>query len=164
MKNNEPLAEKVRAAMRRTASGVAVLATGGVEGRAGITVSTLCSLSLEPPSVIACVHRDSRALGPIFANGRFSANILAEGQEHIAEAFAGFVPELRRNPFAAGRWRDHDGVPRLNETVAFFSCRLADDHAFGTHRIVIGEILDVEATDKPPLLYADRRFHNLSAA
>lgn len=162
--NDKHLAEEVRAAMRRTASGVSVLATDGVSGRAGLTVSTLCSLSLEPPSVIACIHRESRALARIFANGCFSANILAEGQENIAEAFAGFVPELRENPFLSGHWHDREGVPQLQGSVAFFSCRLAGDHAFGTHRIIIGEILDVEATDKAPLLYADRSFHNLSAA
>ena len=63
------LADRFRETMRRTASGVAVLTTDGEAGRAGITVSTLCSLSMEPPSVIACVHRDNRALETIIKNG-----------------------------------------------------------------------------------------------
>ncbi|MFN3351840.1 flavin reductase family protein, partial [Pseudorhodoplanes sp.] len=93
------LADRFRDTMRRTASGVAVLTTDGVGGRAGVTVSTLCSLSMEPPSVIACVHRDSRALEIILRNGVFVANVLAEDQEHVAKAFAGMIPELRDNRF-----------------------------------------------------------------
>ena len=162
--NADTLAETVRHAMRRTASGVAVLATDGPGGLAGVTVSTLCSLSLEPPSVIACVHAESRALPPVLENGAFSANILAEGQEAIAAAFAGFLPEHRENRFGAGEWSHANGLPRLEGAVASFACRLADHHRFGTHSILIGEIFDVAATDAAPLIYADRTFRSLSAA
>jgi flavin reductase (DIM6/NTAB) family NADH-FMN oxidoreductase RutF len=160
----QPLADRVRAAMRRTASSVAVLATDGPAGRAGVTISTLCSLSLEPPSVIACVHRDSRALGPVLANGAFSANILAEGQSDVATAFAGLDPHYRDNRFAAGSWHVADGLPRLEGAVASFACRIAVTHEFGTHLILIGEIEDVRETDNPPLIYADRTFQRLTAA
>jgi flavin reductase (DIM6/NTAB) family NADH-FMN oxidoreductase RutF len=158
------LAENVRSAMRRTASGVAVLATDGPGGLAGVTISTLCSLSLEPPSVIACVHRDSRAIPPVLANGLFSANILSEGQEHVASAFAGFIPEHKDDRFGAGHWVTANGVPRLEGSVASFLCHLADRHAFGTHVILIGRIFDVTASANLPLIYADRSFHNLTPA
>ncbi len=156
------LAENVRAAMRRTASGVAVLATDGPSGLAGVTVSTLCSLSLEPPSVIACVHRDSRTLPPVLANGAFSANILAHGQEEVASAFAGFLPQPKEHRFHIGDWTTVDGIPRLDGTVASFLCRLADSHAFGTHVILIGRIFDVTSSANSPLIYADRSFHSLT--
>ena len=66
------LADRFRESMRRTASGVAILTTDGARGRAGVTVSTLCSLSMEPPSVIACVHRDNRALDTILISREFT--------------------------------------------------------------------------------------------
>jgi flavin reductase (DIM6/NTAB) family NADH-FMN oxidoreductase RutF len=160
---SETLADAVRSAMRCTASGVAILATDGREGRAGVTVSTLCSLSLEPPSVIACVHKDSRTLRTVLANGVFSANILAEGQEAVASAFAGAFTD-HQDRFGTGSWADLDGLPRLEGAVASFACRLADSHSFGTHVILIGEIFDVAATSNPPLIYADRAFHSLTAA
>jgi flavin reductase (DIM6/NTAB) family NADH-FMN oxidoreductase RutF len=162
--DRDRLAETVRSAMRRTASGVAVLATDGPSGRAGMTVSTLCSLSLEPPSVIVCVHGESRALRSVLANGAFSANILAEGQEAIASAFAGLVPDFEPNRFGAGNWLSDGGLPRLEGAVASFACRLADSHSFGTHLILIGEIFDVAATENAPLIYADRSFRTLTAA
>lgn len=66
-----------REAMRLTALGVAVLTTDGEAGRAGVTVSTFQSFSMEPPSVLACIHCESRNLEAILKNGIFAANVLA---------------------------------------------------------------------------------------
>lgn len=160
----DPIADHVRAAMRRTASGVTVLATDGPAGLAGVTISTLCSLSLEPPSVIACVHRDSRAIPAVLENGVFSANILSEEQSGVAAVFAGLDPAYREDRFAAGVWENADGLPHLAGAVASFACRLADTHRFGSHVILIGEIYAVTASEASPLIYSDRAFRTLSAA
>src|SRR5262245_36115085 len=157
------LQERFRAAMRGTASGVAVLATDGSAGRAGVTVSTLCSLSLEPPSVIACVHRDSRALGRIMSNKLFAANVLAEDQREIAEIFAepnlGF--EIR---FALGAWQTlSTGAPVLEGAIASFDCRLASTFDFGSHRILIGEVVELAARQTTPLVYSGRMFQRIRA-
>jgi flavin reductase (DIM6/NTAB) family NADH-FMN oxidoreductase RutF len=158
------LADRFRDTMRRTASGVAVLTTDGAAGRAGVTVSTLCSLSMEPPSVIACVHRDNRTLDIILRNGFFAANVLAGDQEHVAKAFAGLIPELRDDRFASGAWLTAaTGAPLLQGSLASFDCRTASTHDFGTHRILIGEVVDLVSSDGDPLLFADRSFHRLAA-
>ena len=159
------LAPRFRDAMRRTASGVAVLATDGPAGRLGVTVSTLCSLSLEPPSVIACVHRLSRTLPAILENGVFTANVLAEDQGRVAEAFAGQIPEFKHDRFAAANWlKLVSGAPALENALAVFDCRLGATFDYGSHRIVIGEILDLTCRDVGPLVYSDRSFRQLQAA
>jgi len=158
------LADRFRDTMRRTASGVAVLTTDGTAGRAGVTVSTLCSLSMEPPSVIACVHRDNRTLDAILKNGCFVANVLAVHQERVAKAFAGLIPELRDDRFASGDWRlAATGAPLLQGSLASFDCRTASTHDFGTHCILIGEVVEIISGDGDPLLFADRSFHRLAA-
>lgn len=158
------LTERFRETMRRTASGVAVLTTDGAAGRAGVTVSTFCSLSMEPPSVIACVHRDNRALDVILKNGAFAANVLAGDQERVAKAFAGLIPELRDDRFASGHWQAAaTGAPILKGALASFDCRTASTMDFGTHRILIGEVLDIAGGSGDPLLFADRSFHRLAA-
>jgi flavin reductase (DIM6/NTAB) family NADH-FMN oxidoreductase RutF len=160
----EPLADRFRDTMRRTVSGVAVLTTDGCAGRAGITVSTLCSLSMEPPSVIACVHRRNPALDVILKNGSFAANVLAGDQEHVAKTFAGLIPELREDRFASARWLTAvTGSPLLQGSLAAFDCHTASTHDFGTHRILIGEVVDIVSGDGHPLLFADRNFHRLAA-
>jgi flavin reductase (DIM6/NTAB) family NADH-FMN oxidoreductase RutF len=151
--------------MRRTASGVAVVTTDGPHGRAGVTVSTFCSLSMEPPSVIAAVHRDSRALPTLLANGVFTANALAQDQRRVAESFAGQIPELRDDRFGAGRWfAMTTGAPALHDALANFDCRVAQTFDFGSHRILVGEVVDVAARTSMPLVYADRSFCRVIAA
>jgi flavin reductase (DIM6/NTAB) family NADH-FMN oxidoreductase RutF len=130
-----------------------------------VTISTFCSLSLEPPSVIACVHRDSRALEKIFSNGVFVANVLADDQEVVAKTFAGLNPELREDRFASGRWQTlASGAPVLLGALASFDCRIAKPFDFGTHRIIVGEVIDVAGRGGDPLLFADRSFRRLLAA
>jgi flavin reductase (DIM6/NTAB) family NADH-FMN oxidoreductase RutF len=160
-----PIAERFRAAMRRTASGVAILTTDGAAGRAGVTISTLCSLSMEPPSVIACVHQDARALETLLANGVFAANALTDDQSRVAQAFAGQIPELREDRFGAGIWRTlATGAPMLDGALASFDCRIAEAFAFGTHRILVGEVVAVADGAGGPLVFSDRNFRRLAAA
>jgi flavin reductase (DIM6/NTAB) family NADH-FMN oxidoreductase RutF len=154
-----------RAAMGRTAAGVTVVTTDGEAGRVGVTVSTLCSLSLEPPSVLFCIHRESRALPFLIANGVFAANILAAEQQRVADSFAGLIPELREDRFRAGTWdRRITGAPLLHGALCRFDCRVASVFDFGSHRIVAGEVLDVETGTGEPLVYSDRAYRRLHAA
>ena len=159
------LAEQFRESMRRTASGVAILTTDGAAGRAGLTVSTFCSLSMEPPSVIACVHQDNRALQILLANGVFAASVLATDQERIALTFAGQIPELRNDRFGVAAWRTLEtGAPILEGALACFDCRVAEGVNFGTHRILVGEVVALATSLGEPLVFADRNFRKLAAA
>jgi flavin reductase (DIM6/NTAB) family NADH-FMN oxidoreductase RutF len=149
--------------MRRTASGVAVLATDGPAGRSGLTVSTLCSLSMEPPSVIVCIHRNSRSLPVILKNAVFTANALAEDQARIARGFAGQMPELREDRFAVGTWNTlSTGAPALVDAAAAFDCRVSAIFDYGSHRIIVGEVMDLIMGETNPLVHSNRTFYPLS--
>jgi flavin reductase/cob(II)yrinic acid a,c-diamide reductase len=153
-----------RDAMRMTASGVAVVTTDGEAGRAGVTVSSLCSLSMEPPSVVFSVHRDNRGLEKLLANGVFVANVLSDAQERVASSFAGLIPELRDNRFLAGDWSELlTGAPALDGALCNFDCRVASVFDFGSHRIVAGEVLNVRNLAALPLIFSDRTFRRLAA-
>jgi flavin reductase (DIM6/NTAB) family NADH-FMN oxidoreductase RutF len=158
-------ATEFRDAMSTTATGVTVITTDGKAGRAGVTVSTLCSLSLEPPSVILCIHRDSRALPALFENGVFVANVLACGQERVADTFAGRIAELRDDRFASGEWQNLiTGAPALVGAVCAFDCQVAQVFDFGSHRIIAGIVVGMAQTDSAPLVHAQRAYQRLRAA
>jgi flavin reductase (DIM6/NTAB) family NADH-FMN oxidoreductase RutF len=157
----EAIKSEFRDAMRRTASGVTVVTTDGPGGRGGLTVSTLCSLSLEPCSVIACVNLQSATLAAIRENGVFAASILADHQAAVAEAFAGGAPAEQR--FGFGDWHPVlTGSPVLEGALASFDCRLVDTHDFGSHCIIIGEVHATMHSDAQPLIHAQRRYHRLA--
>jgi len=154
------LVDRFRDAMRRTAAGVAVVTTHGPAGRGGITVSSFCSLSLEPPAVLVCIRRDSSTLARIVQNGLLAVNVLAEDQADLAAAFATpATPHERR--FSLGEWATGTGGPVLHGAVAHFDCKLAHIHDYGSHTIVIGEVADAVSHDARPLIYAEQGFHRL---
>jgi flavin reductase (DIM6/NTAB) family NADH-FMN oxidoreductase RutF len=155
--------DRLRVAMRRIAASVGILATDGTAGRAGLTVSSFCSLSLEPPSLLCAVHGRSRALETLMTNGVFTANFLSEGQSRVADVFAGRVAELRDLRFSAGEWDTMvTGAPALVDAVCTFDCRIAATFEFGTHRIVAGEIVTFRIGPRRPLLYYERGYQRLA--
>lgn len=157
------LGERFRSAMRGTASGVAVIATDGPAGRRGVTISTFASLSVEPPSVVACIHKDSQALSAILANSIFAANVLAVKQVGVAKAFAGQMPELRENRFASGQWRKlSTGAPVLEDAVASFDCKVSEAITINTHSILIGQVVELAAGKSAPLVFSDCTFQSVS--
>lgn len=154
-----------RQAMGLTASGVTVVTTDGEAGRGGVTVSSLCSLSMEPPSVLFCLNKGSRVLPTLTANGVFAANILAHDQHRVADSFAGLIPELREDRFKVAEWDAlHTGSPVLRGALCRFDCRIASVFEFGTHHIIAGEVLAVESLETKPLVYSNRGYHKLQAA
>ena len=151
------LAADVRLAMRRTAAGVAIVTTRRDGAPAGVTVSSFGSLSLEPPSVLVCLNGESRTLDAIRASGSFAANVLADDQTDLAEVFSGTLSGEAR--FAHGEWVElSTGAPVLNGALATFDCRLAKTFEFGTHHIIVGEVLAVKVGDARPLVYHARTY------
>jgi flavin reductase (DIM6/NTAB) family NADH-FMN oxidoreductase RutF len=145
--------------MRRTASGVSVVTTDGAAGRAGVTVSAVCSVSLEPPSVLACVYGRSAVIEKVQRNRGFCINILGDDQHPVAECFAGRVPALREDRFACAGWhRLATGAPALDDAIASLDCQLTGELPFGSHVILIGTVLACDGRERAPLIYTNRGY------
>ena len=81
---------RFRQGMRCLAGSVTVVALQGVGGTLlGVTATAVCSLSAEPPSLIACINKASLLASGLKRDAMFSVNILSEHQEDIASAFGG---------------------------------------------------------------------------
>lgn len=157
--------ELFRQAMRRTAASVAVVTTDGPAGPAGLTVSSLCSLSITPPALIFCVSTTSRTLSTLTTNGVFAANFLSEDQSLIADVFAGLSPEFAERRFAVGTWSSiATGSPVLVGALCTFDCRVNQTFEVNTHRVVIGEVIHVSSADAEPLVFSDRKYWRLAVA
>lgn len=144
------------AAMRRAATGVTVVTTDGRAGRFGVTVSAMCSVSVEPPSVLACMHGASPVVEAIRRNGCFCVNLLQGAQSLIADCFAGRIERLRDDRFACADWsRLATGAPALVDALASFDCWLTNEVAFGSHRILLGTVEACAARDGDALVYSN---------
>ncbi|MEE2951182.1 cob(II)yrinic acid a,c-diamide reductase [Fulvimarina manganoxydans] len=152
-----------RAAMRRFAASVCLVTTDGPAGRRGVTVTSSCSVSDDPPTLLVCLNTSSPLNQRFEENGCFALNVLGHHDEKLARAFAGegkLEPEER---FALGDWETHEsGAPILKSAPVAFDCRLIDTKMVATHRIIIGEVVSVSSGAlSPSLVYLDRAWRAL---
>lgn len=76
-----------RDAMRHWATGVAVITTRSPLGPHGMTVNSVLSVSLDPPTLLISLKRGSRTQGVVERTGRFTVNVLTAGQHALADRF-----------------------------------------------------------------------------
>jgi len=147
--------ELYRAIMRHQAGAVAVIAVGERGARTGLTATAICSLSDDPPTILACVRRTASAHGVILRRGVFSVNLLASDQQDVAERFSGSLGIFGKKRFAGHRWTTLvTGAPVLQGALASLDCRLEEQHGFATHSIFIGSVIDgCVRAEAQPLLY-----------
>ena len=140
-----------RAAMAALPTGVTVVAAGGADGPAGATANAVCSLSIEPMLMLACLDRGSRTLLAVQAADRFGISVLHAGQEEIARAFATKAPVAEK--WAGVAWSARDGIPAIDDALLWIACDLRDVIAAGDHVIVTGEVRDLEIGKGDPLVF-----------
>jgi flavin reductase (DIM6/NTAB) family NADH-FMN oxidoreductase RutF len=140
-----------RAAMGMLPTGVTVVSAAGPDGPAGATANAVCSLSIEPMLMLACLDRGSRTLLAVQAANRFGISVLHAGQEEIARTFATKAPVAYKWEGVA--WSERDGIPAIDDALAFVACDLRDVIAGGDHVIVTGEVKALETSEGDPLVF-----------
>jgi flavin reductase (DIM6/NTAB) family NADH-FMN oxidoreductase RutF len=150
-----------KAAMRRFATGVAVVTTVYADRIHGFTANAFASVSAEPPTVLICVNRNARAHPLISASQCFCVNILASEQRVLAEQFAGGEPQTR---FDGVAYRfGPSGSPILAGTLAYVDCTLGEEMTAGTHTIFLGNVIEAGDREGDPLGYYDRHYRDFGA-
>jgi flavin reductase len=153
------------AAMRRAASGVSIVTTTGPAGRAGVTVSAMCSVAADPPTLLACIHHKCAAAEKIVENGGFCVNLVAEDQQHLAEWFGGLRPPPDGDRFAGAVWHDLGGNGlALDGAIAALDCELVQAQRVATHYVMIGAPRRIRTGDGAALIYVNRSFAVARAA
>ena len=146
-------------AMRRAVSGVSIVTTSGDLGRYGLTVSSMTSVSAEPPMLLVCVNKSSVAHDAIAGNRRFAVNVLTARQQHLAATFAGSGNHGPAYEFSSDVWTvSSSGLPQLLNPAAVFECELDTAVTAGTHSIFIGRVTRAFGAEETPLAYSNREY------
>jgi flavin reductase (DIM6/NTAB) family NADH-FMN oxidoreductase RutF len=145
------------AGMRQLAAGVTLVTTALDGARAGLTATAVCSVSAEPPQLLACVNREAEAHSLLLASGRLAVNLLSAGQRGLADRFSGRTGVNGEARFGAGRWTTMvTGAPILEDAPASFDCEIVTAHEAGTHTIFIARVLAVAVRPGlSPVVYLD---------
>jgi flavin reductase (DIM6/NTAB) family NADH-FMN oxidoreductase RutF len=143
--------------MRQLASGVTLITTAHDGRRAGLTATAVCSVSAEPPQLLACVNRRSETHRVIDQSGVFAINVLASDQQRLAQIFAGATDVYGDSRFEQAGWTElMTGAPVLSSCLAIFDCRVVESMAAATHSIFIGKVEAITfEPDLDPLVYVE---------
>ena len=142
---------RFRSVMGHFATGVTVVTVSTPAGPVGMTANAVCSLSLEPLLLLVAFDNEARTLPAVRATGRFGVNVLGAGQEDLARLFASKLPESDK--FAGVPHTVHDGIPVIEDVLAWVGCRLERLIPGGDHTIGIGAVEAAEAGAGEPLLW-----------
>jgi flavin reductase (DIM6/NTAB) family NADH-FMN oxidoreductase RutF len=142
-----------RGAMRHLAGGVSVITVGLGKEITGMTVTSVSSLSVDPPTLIVSINRDSSSWPLLKRYGFFGVNILTADQIDVADRFTGKDGLKGAARFAGAQWITRaSGVPLLVGALAAIDCEVEDIVERHSHAIVIGRVLDIQASTRTAAL------------
>lgn len=154
-----------RAFMAMFPTGVAVVTASAADGGPrGMTCSSICSVTLDPPTLLVCIWSGSPTGAAVRETGAFAVNLLHAEARPTAELFASGAPDR----FECVRWSrtERGGAPHLADAHAIADFEVTRSMAVGDHRVIFGESLRVLWPYHPggttPLLYGLRRFGSWS--
>ena len=153
--------EHFKTAFRHHPAGVAIVAGDAPEGRAGLTVSSLASVGVDPAAVSFSVSSDRGSAGAVLASRTVGISLLDARHVDVARAFA--LPGAPRFT-AEQRWTAFDDeTPYLADAPAALRCRIVGVTPIGASSLVLAEVFEIRAGDRSvPMVYVDRMFHGVT--
>jgi flavin reductase (DIM6/NTAB) family NADH-FMN oxidoreductase RutF len=142
-----------RSAMRQLTGGVSVITAWRGRDISGMTVTSVSSLSVDPPALIVSINRGASSWPPLKRYGFFGVNILNSDQIDIAERYTGKDGVKGAERFAGAEWFTRaSGVPLLVGALAAIECEVEDIVERHSHAIVIGRVLDLQLSTRTAAL------------
>ena len=133
-----------RGAMRHLVGAVSVITAGRGSDVTGMTVTSVSSLSIDPPTLIVSINRASSTWPVLKRYGVFGVNFLTSDQIDIAERFSGKNGLKGRGRFAGSEWVARGpSAPLLVGASAAIDCEVEDVIERHSHAIVIGRVRDL---------------------
>lgn len=159
MSTSAVTAEQYKDTLARFASGVTVVTAHTDEyGDVGSTVTAFCSVSVEPPLVLASIGTLSRMYDTLDIQPLWAVSVLAADQRQVAGRFAvpgrpGGEVLLTGVPYHRG---EHTGALVVDGGLASLECRTSQRVEAGDHTLFVGEVLAVgdPGTGEPLLRFS----------
>jgi 3-hydroxy-9,10-secoandrosta-1,3,5(10)-triene-9,17-dione monooxygenase reductase component len=157
----EESSRKFRDVLGRFCTGVTVVTSMSEGAPVGMTCQSFSSVSLDPPLVLFCPAKSSRAWPRMQRAGYFCVNLLSHDQLELSNGFAA----KGADKFAGVSWRPSaTGAPLLDGVLGWVDCTIYAVHEAGDHYVVIGRVMDLGVEDAPhPLLFYRGRYARTEA-
>jgi len=157
-------AVRFRDAMARMASGVAVVACTDENRPRGLLVSSMTSLSVEPPRMLFCVRKAAGSHDALVRARRCSLSVLSDADADEADRFSTATDATDR--FGSDAWRLEAGHPPVHTGAMIGLTGVISQRTdAGSHSVFfldIETIAIIEARAARPLIYFGRAFRTLA--
>lgn len=142
--------ELFRQLMGAFPTGVTVITTlDGAGDPIGMTVSSVSAVSMVPPLLSICIHRDARMHGLLPANQPLCLNVLSADQQTLSTEFAIATVPFDEVPHTIGP----EGIPHIDGAAAHIRCHIDDSHEAGDHTVFFCLVDDGAVSDRSPLIH-----------
>ena len=140
--------EQLKHALSHLPGGVTIVTSRDEEGNPrGLTAISVCSVSLDPPLVLACIERSTNTHAAIEESRVFGLNFLGDAHRELAERFS-----TTGEKFAD---LEHEalitGAPILTGAVASCDCSVVVAVPAGDHTVFIARV-EAARVGQPPVL------------
>jgi flavin reductase len=153
-----------RNAMARLGAAVNIVTTDGPAGLHGLTVSSVCSISDDPSTLLVCINRANRGYEAVRENGVLCVNVLGPCHEDLSARFARSASDIDERFGDREAWTTMPtGSLGLRDATVSLDCVVARLLNVGTHGMFICEVTDVRfGPSCEGLVYFDRRFYGVT--
>jgi flavin reductase (DIM6/NTAB) family NADH-FMN oxidoreductase RutF len=148
--------DHLRRLLRRQAATVAVITAAGQDRPVGFTATTFTPVSIRPPLISFCLHRESSTWPTFEAAEYVAVHLLHADQADVARTFAARGVDR----FAGTAWHlGAHSLPMLDGALAWLACHVTDRIPAGDHTLVLAEPLAADYAEGSPLIYHDGDYH-----
>jgi flavin reductase (DIM6/NTAB) family NADH-FMN oxidoreductase RutF len=152
--------DDLRGLMRLWPHGVSILSVDVEGDRMGVTVSSLVSLSLEPPLIGVSIGKEASCYELLRAAGKFAVSLLGAGQEDLARRFASGYPPIVH-------WQDvptREGqvAPLIDGALGWIEASTRAEADAGDHTFFIADVLTLaHGPSSHALVYRESTYHSV---
>ena len=149
--------DNFRLAMRRYIYSVSIMSNKDDNGNSNaITVSSVTSISMDPPSLLICINKSSRIHDTLQIGSKFCINLLKKDQEELSNICSD--EESYEERFNNENW-DTREIPFLSNAQANIFCKVDKLTSYHTHTIVVGLVENANHTNEiSTLTYVDGKY------
>ena len=151
------LQDNFRKAMRSYVYSVSILSNVSENKEYNaITVSSVTSISMDPPSLLICINKSSRIHNTLKIGTKFCINLLNKNQEGLSNICSD--EDSYEDRFKDENW-NIESVPFLKNAQANIFCKVDKLTSYHTHTIVVGLVMDANySNDISTLTYVDGEY------
>ena len=154
--------EEFRQLMSQFATGVCIVsATDDTQRPRALTVNSLMSACLNPPTIVVGIARSSDTYPVLERSGYLGISILSGEQAWIAKRLATKASDKCDGvPFIQAP----HGIWVIDNALGYVICQIRDQHAIGDHDLFVVTVTHVHCQDGAPLVFYARNFWPLQGS